>query len=187
MVIESGHSRFPMVDGDKDKVIGILLAKDLLRYLFLDKKKRAHFNLHDMLRPAVFVPESKRLNVLLREFRTSRNHMAIVVDEYGGVAGTGDHRGRARADRGRDRGRVRYRGRRHDLPRDGGEYVVKALTPLADFNARLNSRACARGNRYRRRSGHEPSRTCPAPRRENRHRWTGVSRCCAPTAAAFIS
>src|SRR3990167_1413855 len=87
MLIESGHSRFPMVDGDKDKVIGVLLAKDLLRYLFLDKKKRAQFNVHDMLRPAVFVPESKRLNVLLREFRTSRNHMAIVVDEYGGVGG----------------------------------------------------------------------------------------------------
>lgn len=80
--IEATHSRFPVVGEGKDDVIGILLAKDLLRYY-----GGKEFDLRDMLRPAVFIPESKRLNVLLREFRVSRNHMAIVVDEYGGVAG----------------------------------------------------------------------------------------------------
>ena len=82
MVLSTAHSRFPAVDGDRDKVIGILLAKDLLRYYAEDE-----FDLRDMLRPAVFIPESKRLNVLLRDFRANRNHIAIVVDEYGGVAG----------------------------------------------------------------------------------------------------
>ena len=80
--IDTAHSRFPAIGVGKDDVAGILLAKDLLRY-FAGRE----FDLRDMLRPAVFVPESKRLNVLLREFRVSRNHMAIVVDEYGGVAG----------------------------------------------------------------------------------------------------
>jgi len=81
-VIESGHSRFPVVGENKDDVIGILLAKDLLRYYAGHES-----NVRDMLRPAVFIPESKRLNVLLKDFRRARNHMAIVVDEYGGVAG----------------------------------------------------------------------------------------------------
>ena len=139
MVIESGHSRFPMVDGDKDKVIGILLAKDLLRYLFLDKKKRAHFNVHDMLRPAVFVPESKRLNVLLREFRTSRNHMAIVVNEYGGVAGLLSIEDVLEQIVGEISDEYDIDDDVTIMPRDGGEYVVKALATLADFNARLNT------------------------------------------------
>jgi magnesium and cobalt transporter len=81
-LIESGHSRFPVIGDSKDDVVGILLAKDLLRYF-----AGQEFDLRDMLRPAVFIPESKRLNVLLRDFRRNRNHMAIVVDEYGGVAG----------------------------------------------------------------------------------------------------
>ena len=139
MLIESGHSRFPMVDGDKDKVIGILLAKDLLRYLFLDKKKRAQFNVHDMLRPAVFVPESKRLNVLLREFRTSRNHMAIVVDEYGGVAGLVTIEDVLEQIVGEIADEYDIEDDVMIMPRDGGEYVVKALVTLADFNTRLNS------------------------------------------------
>jgi magnesium and cobalt transporter len=138
MVIESGHSRFPMVDADKDKVIGILLAKDLLRYLFLDKKKRAQFNVHDMLRPAVFVPESKRLNVLLREFRTSRNHMAIVVNEYGGVAGLVTIEDVLEQIVGEISDEYDIDDDVMIMPRDGGEYVVKALVTLADFNARLN-------------------------------------------------
>ncbi len=82
MVLETAHSRFPAVDGDRDKVVGILLAKDLLRYYAEES-----FDVRGMLRPAVFIPESKRLNVLLRDFRANRNHIAIVVDEYGGVAG----------------------------------------------------------------------------------------------------
>jgi magnesium and cobalt transporter len=82
MVLKTAHSRFPAVEGDRDRVVGILLAKDLLRYYAEES-----FDVRDMLRPAVFIPESKRLNVLLRDFRANRNHMAIVVDEYGGVAG----------------------------------------------------------------------------------------------------
>ena len=81
-VVESGHSRFPVVDGDRDDVVGILLAKDLLR-----AAAAAKFDMREFLRPAVFVPEAKRLDALLKEFRGNRNHMAIVVDEYGGVAG----------------------------------------------------------------------------------------------------
>ncbi|MBC3872891.1 HlyC/CorC family transporter [Undibacterium flavidum] len=81
-VLETAHSRFPAVDGDRDKVVGILLAKDLLRYYAEDS-----FDVHKMLRPVVYIPESKRLNILLRDFRANRNHMAMVVDEYGAVAG----------------------------------------------------------------------------------------------------
>ena len=84
-VIESGHSRFPVLDGDRDDVVGILLAKDLLRAA--GAKAAAKFDMREFLRPAVFVPEAKRLDVLLKEFQSNRNHMAIVVDEYGGVAG----------------------------------------------------------------------------------------------------
>ena len=83
-VIESGHSRFPVMDEDRDDIVGILLAKDLLRLI---AEKRERFDIREYMRPAVFVPESKRLNVLLKEFRRNRNHMAIVVDEYGGVSG----------------------------------------------------------------------------------------------------
>ena len=140
VIVESGHSRFPVIDADKDRVIGILLAKDLLPYLQLDKKKRARYNLRDTLRPAVFVPESKRLNVLLREFKASRNHMAIVVDEYGGVAGLVTIEdvieqivGEIRDEYDIDADDVLI------AERAPGEYVVKALTPLEDFNARLNT------------------------------------------------
>ena len=137
-VITSGHSRFPMIDGDKDKVIGILLAKDLLRYLQVDKRRRARFDIHDFLRPAVFVPESKRLNVLLREFRMSRNHMAIVVDEYGGVAGLVTIEdvleqivGEIKDEYDIDADDVMI------AERGDQEFVVKALTPLEEFNARF--------------------------------------------------
>ena len=163
LLIESGHSRFPMVDGDKDKIIGILLAKDLLRYLFLDKKKRAQFNVHDMLRPAVFVPESKRLNVLLREFRTSRNHMAIVVDEYGGVAGLVTIEDVLEQIVGEIADEYDIEDDVMIMPRDGGEYVVKALVTLADFNTRLNSQLAHEeidtvGGLVMNRLGHVPRR-----------------------------
>jgi len=85
VIVESGHSRFPVIGEDRDQVVGILLAKDLLRYF--GEEGDGAFDMREMLRPAVFVPESKRVNVLLKEFRVSRNHMAIVVDEYGGVSG----------------------------------------------------------------------------------------------------
>ncbi|MEI6458838.1 MAG: transporter associated domain-containing protein [Pseudomonadota bacterium] len=84
-VVESGHSRFPVLGEDRDEVVGILLAKDLLRH-FVENVGQ-EFEIREFVRPAIFVPESKRLNVLLREFRKNHNHMAIVVDEYGGVAG----------------------------------------------------------------------------------------------------
>ncbi len=137
-VIETGHSRFPMIDGDKDKIVGILLAKDLLRYFYHDKK--TSFNINDMLRPAVFVPESKRLNVLLREFRSSRNHMAIVVDEYGGVAGLVTIEdvleqivGEIQDEYDFDADDVMI------MQRSEQEFVTKALTPIADFNAYFNT------------------------------------------------
>jgi magnesium and cobalt transporter len=85
VVVESGHSRFPVLDEDRDDIVGILLAKDLLRLTTAQARER--FDIREYMRPAVFVPESKRLNVLLKEFRRNRNHMAIVVDEYGGVSG----------------------------------------------------------------------------------------------------
>ncbi|HEU5337732.1 MAG TPA: transporter associated domain-containing protein [Sulfuricaulis sp.] len=163
LVMESGHSRFPMVDGDKDRVIGILLAKDLLRYLFLDKKKRVSFNVHDMLRPAVFVPESKRLNVLLREFRTSRNHMAIVVNEYGGVAGLVTIEDVLEQIVGEISDEYDIDDDVMIMPRDGGEYVVKALVTLADLNSRLNTKLAHEeietvGGLVMNRLGHVPRR-----------------------------
>ncbi len=84
-IVESGHSRFPVIGEDRDEVLGILLAKDLLRYFGSDAAK--DLTIKKLLRPAAVIPESKRLNALLKEFRASHNHMAIVVDEYGGVAG----------------------------------------------------------------------------------------------------
>ena len=92
VMVESAHSRFPVIGDNRDEVEGIILAKDVLAYFGEqsangESKEDIRFNLRDMLRPAVFIPESKRLNVLLKDFRTNRNHMAIVVDEYGGVAG----------------------------------------------------------------------------------------------------
>jgi magnesium and cobalt transporter len=134
-VIETAHSRFPAVDGDRDDVVGILLAKDLLRLCTEEE-----VNLRDMLRPAVFVPESKRLNVLLREFRASRNHIAIVVDEYGGVAGlvtiedvleqiVGDIEDEYDYDEDED----------NILVEAEGVWRVKAQTEIADLNASLGS------------------------------------------------
>ncbi len=84
IIVESGHSRFPVIGEDKDEIEGILLAKDLLKY-FISRQET--FDIGQYIRPAVFIPEAKRVNVLLKEFRTNRNHMAIVMDEYGGVAG----------------------------------------------------------------------------------------------------
>src|SRR3990167_3334991 len=129
-VIETAHSRFPVIDGDKDNIIGILLAKDLLRYYAGEE-----FNVRDMLRPAVFVPESKRLNVLLRDFRGNRNHIALVADEYGGISGmvtiedvleqiVGDIEDEYDYDEDED----------NVIQNADGQYRVKALTEIADFN-----------------------------------------------------
>ena len=84
-VISSGHSRFPVIDANRDEIIGVLLAKDLLKISTNEKKD--YFDIHELINSATFVPESKRLNILLNEFKTSRNHIAIVIDEHGGVSG----------------------------------------------------------------------------------------------------
>ncbi len=107
LVVESGHSRFPVIGEDRDQILGILLAKDLLR---LQTAGDEPFEIREYMRPAVFVPESKRLNVLLKEFRLSHNHIAMVVDEYGGGMRVGDDRGCDRTDRRRNRRRARCRG-----------------------------------------------------------------------------
>ena len=135
-VIETAHSRFPVVGESKDDVLGILLAKDLLRSII-----ERDFSLRNWLRPAVFIPESKRLNVLLREFRVSRNHMAIVVDEFGGVAGLVTIEDVLEQIVGEIDDE-------HDEAEDGaaliaaqadGQFVVDALTPIADFNERFGA------------------------------------------------
>ena len=129
-VIETAHSRFPVIEDDKNDVIGILLAKDLLRYYAGED-----FEVRDMLRPAVFIPKSKRLNILLKEFRSTRNHIAIVVDEYGGVAGmvtiedvleqiVGDIEDEYDYDEDED----------NVIQNADGTYRVKALTEIDDFN-----------------------------------------------------
>ena len=135
-VISTAHSRFPVIDRERDNVLGILLAKDLLHYYAGEEE----FDVREMLRPAVFVPESKRLNILLREFRASRNHMAIVVDEYGGVAGlvtiedvleqiVGDIEDEYDFDETED----------NILPESSGQYRVKARTEIIDFNEKFGT------------------------------------------------
>jgi magnesium and cobalt transporter len=135
-VLETRHSRFPVIGENKDDVIGILLAKELLNYYANPES----FNLRDTLRPAVFVPESKRLNVLLRDFRANRNHIAIVVDEYGGVSGlvtiedvleqiVGDIEDEYDFDETED----------NIIPEANGRYRVKAQTEIADFNEALGA------------------------------------------------
>ena len=132
-VLETAHSRFPVFEGERDKVLGILLAKDLLRFY-----AEENFDVREMLRPAVFVPESKRLNMLLRDFRANRNHMAIVVDEYGGVAGlvtiedvleqiVGDIDDEYDYDEDED----------NIVEERPGHYRCKAQTEIADFNEML--------------------------------------------------
>ena len=129
-VINTAHSRFPVTDGDKDNIIGILLAKDLLRYYAGEE-----FDVRDMLRPAVFVPESKRLNILLRDFRSNRNHIALVVNEYGGVCGmvtiedvleqiVGDIADEYDFDEDED----------NIIRQDDAHWRVKADTEIEDFN-----------------------------------------------------
>ena len=135
-VIETAHSRFPVIDGNRDHVIGILLAKDLLRYY-----TESDFDVRASLRPAVFIPESKPLNVLLRDFRANRNHIAIVVDEYGGVAGlitiedvleqiVGDIEDEYDFDESDDA----------IIAEDDGKYRVKALTAIGQINETFGTR-----------------------------------------------
>ncbi len=136
LIVESGHSRFPVIGEDRDEVLGILLAKDLLRYFGSDVAKEV--TIQKLLRPAAVIPESKRLNALLKEFRASHNHMAIVVDEYGGVAGLltiedvleeivgeiDDEHDHEEAEF------IRPDGDRNGRP----SFAVRALTRIEDFN-----------------------------------------------------
>ena len=132
-VIETAHSRFPVIGENKDDILGILLAKDLLRYYAGED-----FDVRDMLRPAVFIPESKRLNVLLKEFRGNRNHIAIVVDEYGGVAGMVTIEDVLEQIVGDIEDEYDYDETEDNIFRDAsGRFRVKALTEIADFNEAL--------------------------------------------------
>ncbi|MCS5710593.1 transporter associated domain-containing protein [Candidatus Berkiella aquae] len=137
IAIKSGHSRFPVIGENKDEVVGILLAKDLLNFYLESNTER--FSIKEILRPVVFIPENKRLNILLNEFRRNRNHIAIIVDEYGGVSGlvsiedvleqiVGDIEDE------------------HDIERDlyirkhkDGYYSIKAITPIEEFNQFFNT------------------------------------------------
>ena len=131
MVIQTAHSRFPVIGENKDDVIGILLAKDLLRYYAGEEE----FNVREMLRPVVFIPESKPLNVLLKEFRKNRNHIAIVVDEYGGVAGLITIEDVLEQIVGDIEDEYDFEDVENNIvPEKGGQYRVKALTEIADFN-----------------------------------------------------
>ena len=138
LVVESGHSRFPVHGDDKDEILGILLAKDLLRGVVADDGPAS---IHALLRPAVLIPESKRLDILLREFRQSRNHMAIVIDEHGGVAGLLTIEDVLEQIVGEIDDE-------HDDAEDpnaliaaqaDGQFVVDALTPIEDFNERFRA------------------------------------------------
>jgi magnesium and cobalt transporter len=136
MVIQTAHSRFPVISGNKDNVIGILLAKDLLRYYAGEEE----FNVREMLRPAVFIPESKPLNVLLKEFRKNRNHIAIVVDEYGGVAGLVTIEDVLEQIVGDIEDEYDFEDVEDNIVQEkSGQYRVKALTEIADFNAAFNT------------------------------------------------
>ncbi len=139
LVVESGHSRFPVHGEEKDEILGILLAKDLLKCF---GEETPPCDIRSLLRPVVLIPESKKLNILLKEFRLSRNHMAIVVDEYGGVSGlitiedvleqiVGD------IDDEHDEDDPAKLKQIQTLP--DGRFLVNALTPIAAFNKRLGS------------------------------------------------
>ncbi|MGM8851631.1 magnesium/cobalt efflux protein [Salinicola sp. MH3R3-1] len=139
IILETAHSRYPVIDDNLDDVLGIMLVKDLLPLLKGNTQEREAFALRDVLRPAMFVPESKRLNSLLKEFRDTHNHMAIVVDEYGGTAGivtiedileqiVGDIEDEHDTDEEED---IRDMG--------DGTYAVRALTPIEDFNEHFDT------------------------------------------------
>ncbi|MCE3028930.1 MULTISPECIES: HlyC/CorC family transporter [Salinicola] len=139
IILETAHSRYPVIDDNLDDVLGILLVKDLLPLLKRNSQEREAFSLRDVLRPAMFVPESKRLNSLLKEFRDTHNHMAVVVDEYGGTAGivtiedileqiVGDIEDEHDTDEEED---IRDLG--------DGTFAVRALTPIEDFNEQFGT------------------------------------------------
>ncbi len=136
-VVESGHSRFPVHGDDKDEIVGILLAKDLLRGVVVDNGPS---DIHGLIRPAVLIPESKQLSVLLKEFRQSRNHMAIVIDEHGGVSGLitiedvlEEIVGEIDDEHDEASEEVMI------AAQADGQYIVDALTPISDFNEQFSA------------------------------------------------
>ncbi len=131
-IISSAHSRFPVIGEDKDDIEGILLAKDLLPYCLENRKQQ--LEVRDLLRPAVIIPESKRLNVLLKDFRNYRNHIAIVVDEYGGVSGLVTIEDVLEEIVGEIKDEHDVEEENNIIAIAGNEYNVNALTPLDEFN-----------------------------------------------------
>lgn len=135
-VIETAHSRFPVMEGSQDNVIGILLAKDLLRY----NAGEEDFNVREMLRPAVFIPESKRLNILLKDFRSNRNHIAMVVNEYGGVAGLITIEDVLEQIVGEIEDEYDFDEEEDNIVKEANDrYRVKAITEIDNFNETLGT------------------------------------------------
>lgn len=137
VVVAAAHSRYPVVGDNRDEVVGVLLAKDLLPYFQLGNEDK--FNLRDILRPPTFIPESKRLNVLLKEFRASRNHMAIVVDEYGGVAGMITIEDVLEQIVGEIEDEHDYEDDIYIMEHTSEKATVKAITPIPDFNEHFST------------------------------------------------
>ncbi|MBV8063844.1 MAG: CBS domain-containing protein [Nevskia sp.] len=134
-VIEAGHSRFPVIGDSRDEIVGILLAKDLLKFTAtIPGFEPGTFDLRRWLRPAVFVPESKRVNILLRDFRKSHNHMALVADEYGGVAGLVTIEDVLEQIVGEISDEYDESEGAHILKQDERHYLVNGLTPVGEFN-----------------------------------------------------
>jgi len=136
-IIESQHSRFPVIGEDDDEVLGILLAKDLLPLLAQNKDR---VDMRELLRPAVFIPQSKRLNALLKEFRESRNHMAIVVDEYGAVDGLVTIEDVLEQIVGDIADEHDFEDEHYIKNAKAGHFLVKAITPIDDFNEHFESK-----------------------------------------------
>ena len=132
LIVESAHSRFPVIGDNRDEVLGILLAKDLLAHF--TRKDPGELNIRDLLRPSVFIPESKRLNVLLRDFRANRNHMAIVVDEYGGIAGLVTIEDVLEQIVGEIEDEHDIEDDTYIIKHSDTRYTAKALTPIDEFN-----------------------------------------------------
>jgi len=143
LIIESAHSRFPVIGDNRNEVVGILLAKDLLTY-FANKDKES-FNIRDALRPAIFIPESKRLNVLLKEFRENRNHMAIVVDEYGGIAGLVTIEDVLEQIVGEIEDEHDIDDNLYIVKHRENRYTIKAITPIEEFNEQFSSNFSSEG------------------------------------------
>jgi hemolysin (HlyC) family protein len=136
VITESNHSRFPVIGEDRDEVVGIVLAKDVLKHFIRNEHP---FDLQTFLRPVVFIPESKRLNTLLTEFREGRNHMAIVVDEYGGVSGLATIEDVLEQIVGEIDDELDPEEASSIQPQDGGKFNVMALTRIDEFNEFFNT------------------------------------------------